>query len=208
VQVILRPEEADLLGFSVDAYLDNARRAQDAFVPYLQRSLRLHLKRSLSDVIKQLRKHQDLLPAPIAAHLLEYWDESGGRLRDYRDLQHFTKRTSDARIYFPHSGEPAFYFQLPNNPECKSPGDLRFGNPDVHAVIYVWNSFESLLRVSAGLMRLLTPPSETGECELELAFVFQSPVTNQALYGNRILNPLGLEERLRSLAHTLYEEAL
>jgi hypothetical protein len=88
----LNEEERNLLGYQVDAFLDAARRAQNAVIPYLRRKFpALSLPKSLSQLAGNLKQNKISLPQELKEEILQYWKEHGQRLKDYRDLgQHYS----------------------------------------------------------------------------------------------------------------------
>src|SRR5262245_12778767 len=96
----LSDADRDVLAYSIDAFMDAGRRAQNAVLPYLSRALRQSLPSSLSDVFTtqgqtDLRKYPML---EIFAPMLEsYWQADGQILRAYRVLmEHRTLVASEA----------------------------------------------------------------------------------------------------------------
>lgn len=210
---ILGPDETDVLAYSVDAFLNNARWTQNAMIPYLSHGLHgslpsgLSLPKSMKDLIPLVRKNASLLGEPISELLLKYWERSGRQLKDYRDLQHFAKRTSEAQIFFP--GEHAsINLLLPSNPEVKSSSKLRFGKPEVHALQYLLGATEELIRVSAKLMHLLTPPAHSDTRVVEVMFAPRVPLTlgdGSTIAGVRIKDPEVFRAAIAHLAQHLFE---
>src|SRR6266550_2894726 len=139
-------EARDRMTYAIDAFLDAARRSQNAVIYYLRRDLGMQLPLSMNKLVKGIKARSIQLPEGLQAGILRYWDEHGLRLKQYRDLaQHHALVTSDARLFQGSSGERAMYFALPNNPEVASPARLRFGTPPVQAFPYVANQFLHLV---------------------------------------------------------------
>jgi hypothetical protein len=145
---MLGPDTAQPLAFAIDAYLDAAHRAQNALVPYIARVFARSLPSGISDLVKSIQTGKRSIDAKLDALLIRYWGETGGRLKDYRDLaQHFALVSSDVRVFFIDS-QPHTFLALPNNPEVKSPAALRYRDPIVPAYKYCRDSFLALFRLA------------------------------------------------------------
>lgn len=145
---VLRPYERDRMAFLVDSVLESLRRAQNAVTPYLNRARRVSLGTSMRKAVEVLEKDSSLLAGPARDLVLEYWREHGLRLKRYRDLsQHHTIVSSDARTFVSGDGRPMIYLVLPNNPEEKRPSLLRYEEPFVHALPYLYDEVLALLRL-------------------------------------------------------------
>lgn len=156
----LSEAQRNLLGYRLDSFLDAARRAQNAIVPYLNRTvLRLSLPMSLANVVKNLMKGTLALPEPFKSDTLKYWNTYGAKLKSYRDLgQHFLIVGSPAKVSVPRQGEPALLFCLPNNPDDHPRSDLRYDNPQVHVQQFVLEHFENLLAFCFAILEQLLDP--------------------------------------------------
>jgi hypothetical protein len=151
------------MAFRVDAFLDSARRAQNGVVPYVSRALHMSLPQSLDDVLKKATGRVQL-PDWLRDILVQYWQSSGKRLKDYRDLsQHHALVSSDAYVFWRKSGEPAIFLVLPNNPQVKSAAALTFEPPVVHAAPYCRTAFFELLQMVYRVTHplLADPPPKT-----------------------------------------------
>ncbi len=142
----LGDEARDRMTYAIDAFLDAARRSQNAVIYYIRRELGKQLPLSMNKLVKGIRAGSIQLPDGLQAGILKYWDEHGLRLKQYRDLaQHHALVTSDVRLFQGSNGERAMYFVLPSNPEVASPARLLFGSPSVQAFPYVANQFLHLV---------------------------------------------------------------
>ena len=78
--VYLRPPECrDEISFPFDAFLDFARRTQNAITRYLHRALNQSVPASLSHAVKNIRTQKLLLPGDRPVTLDQYWTDSGER---------------------------------------------------------------------------------------------------------------------------------
>lgn len=146
---VLRPYERDRMGFLIDSVLEAARRTQNALLPYINRGKKLTLPTSMNAAMNRLEEQPHLLGAELRDLLLSYWHTDGLSLKHYRDLsQHHALVSSDARTFVSADGHPSIYLVLPNNPECKSLGQLRYEQPYVHAVPYLYEQFFQLVRLT------------------------------------------------------------
>jgi hypothetical protein len=153
-QMIPQSKYAKRLSYHVDHFLDVARRAQNTWTRYLRLALRLQrhgeqLPKSLHTVIKGLGTRDYGLPEEIRRRLINYWEDHGKRLKDYRDLaQHMPITvTSEAQVIVAADGTPSIWLTLPNNPEEESPARLSF-EPPVHAFSYVREQHYQLVAFS------------------------------------------------------------
>jgi hypothetical protein len=201
------PEGAERLSYQVDHFLDAARRAQNAWVPYLRLGLRLQhygeqLPKSLHDVMKGLDTRDYGLPEEIRCGLRRYWEGHGKRLKNYRDLaQHLPITvTSEARVIVAADGTPSIWLTLPNNPEEKSPARLRFENPTVHAFSYVREQYYELVALSHWLCDKLIEES-TDRTEVSFAMLPRTWI-DPSILGDAIPTVSTLEaitERIEAL---------
>ena len=165
---IYQLEDIDYLkmAFSVERYLEAARRAQNGIWIYLSRVFRQSVPSSLSDIVKNIDSSKLKVDEEIAKIITDYWSSSGERLKDYRDVsQHHAVLSSDGRVTFLPDGRGLVYLVLPNNPEIKSPVKLSYENPKVHAAGYLMDSYRKLLAFVCLLVRELL--GHTDETELK-----------------------------------------
>ena len=156
----LSEAQRNLLGYRLDSFLDAARRAQNAIVPYLRRTVpSLNPAKSLADVVKSLMKGTLALPEPFKSDTLNYWNTYGAKLKSYRDLgQHYMIVGTPPKVFVPHKGVPALLFCLPNNPDDRPISDLRYDNPQVHVQQFVLEHFENLLTFCFAILEQLLDP--------------------------------------------------
>lgn len=135
----LQPCQRNLLGNRLDYFLDAARKAQNAVIPYLRLKLPgLSLNPSLHKVAVQLTKEKLRLPEPFKSDLVAYWEKYGRILKSYRDLgQHYLIVGTEAKVYTPREGQAGLLFCLPNNPDARSVAELCYDNPQVHVQPFV-----------------------------------------------------------------------
>lgn len=82
----LGDEARDRMTYAIDAFLDAARRSQNAVIYYIRRHLGKQLPLSMNKLVKGIRAGSIQLPEGLQAGILKYWDEHGLRLKQYRDL--------------------------------------------------------------------------------------------------------------------------
>jgi hypothetical protein len=157
----LSDQHRDLLAYSIDAFMNAGRRAQNAVLPYLSSALRQPLPASLSTVFTKqdqtdLRKYP--LLGPFAPMLESYWQADGQSLRAYRVLmEHRTLVASEAFLARSDAGTVVLHMLLPSNPDAGSPTELSYGNPPVHALLYMEQAFIALVRFAESMTRPLLP---------------------------------------------------
>ena len=157
---VIKPEKRDALSFMVDAFFDAARRAQNAVIHYLSRGLRQSLPSSMNKLVKRLEGGHLQLPEGPKEEILKYWEKHGRPLKAYRDLgQHHALVTSDARVMASKDGLVGLYLLLPSNPEEKAAGRLKFGDPEIHALLYMKTEFKVLVAFLDWLTKGLIDPS-------------------------------------------------
>ena len=193
----------DELTYSVDGFLDAARRAQNAVIPYLRRGLRMSLPASMNKLMKALRAGRLEFPEKLGTNLDRYWTNHGERLKAYRDIsQHHSLVTSDVRIFLA-DGRTAVYFVLPSNPEAKSARRLTFGSPPVHALSYLLDEFFALVInlhwITAGLV------SATPRTRFAMG-VFRDGLSLD-MVGQMVLSPAELDAKIDELLEVLKQQA-
>jgi hypothetical protein len=157
----LSDSDRDILAYSIDAFMNAGRRAQNAVLPYLSSALRQSLPASLSDVFTK-RGQTDLRKYPmleIFAPMLEsYWQADGQSLRAYRVLmEHRTLVASEAFLARSDAGTVILHMLLPSNADAGSPTELIYGHPPVHALLYMEQAFIALVRFAESMTRPLLP---------------------------------------------------
>ena len=197
-----KPEYTDRLSYQVDHFLDVARRAQNAWIPYLRLGLRLQrygeqLPKSLNHVMKGLDTRDYGLPEEIPRKLTKYWEDHGKRLKDYRDLaQHYpTRVTSEAQLIVAADRTPSILFTLPNNPEAKSLARLSFENPAVHAFSYVREQHYELVAFSYWLCdKLIEESTDRNKVSFARVPRHAFSLSSQGAQGEAIPTESTLEE--------------
>lgn len=201
------PGGRDLLSYRIDAFLDAARRTQNAVVPYMSKALSISLPNSLADVIKRLDSNKLTLPDKIAADVRGYWSHQGKRLKDYRDLsQHHALVASEVRIFYASDGRPALYLALPNNPEDKSPTKLVFDAPTIQAYFYMKDQLHWLIRFCHEITSALAKPPPGNVRSVTSSIVFRSPLTlgpNAKLEGHYAIDDAVVESEINDLVSQL-----
>jgi hypothetical protein len=158
----LTEEERNLLGYHVDAFLDAARRTQNAVIPYLRRKFpSLSLPNSLSKLVDNLKQNKVSFPQELREGILQYWKEHGQQLKSYRDLgQHYSIVVGEARVFIPETEAAALSLPLPNNPEARSVNQLCYEEPQVNALEFVLEQFFHLIAFCDALTWKLLDPQE------------------------------------------------
>jgi hypothetical protein len=206
---VLSTDHRNLMSFKIDSFLDAARRTQNALLPYISRACSIGLPSSMHDAMKRLAAHKVSLPDRIVKLLSEYWENSGRLLKAYRDLaQHHALVASDARTFFAADGTPSIYLVLPNNPEAKSPPQLKYEEPVVHAFLYLRRAFYELVKICYRVTRDLLGTDErtTGIQQV----VFKAPMRlggPARQEGHRLPVPEGMRRELSRLLRNLLEGA-
>ena len=205
---ILGSSETEPLAFAVDAFLDAARRAQNSVIPYLTRALRVSLPASVAQLANELRSGSRQLPDPIPEIILSYWQTSGGRLKDYRDLaQHHALVSSEARLAPHDGGQWSVYLALPNNPAARSPAKLRYRDPTVLAYPYCRETllllFQFLYEVTYVLCRRLGPRQTCS-----LIIMPRAPLDGGGFLSHWAPLPEDLPEALIAVRHSFRDECV
>lgn len=174
-------EHAEPIEFAIDAFLDAGRRAQNALMPYLSKSLSVSLPSSLQVVITQIEKNKSPLPQELRDALLHYWQQSGLRLKQYRDLaQHNVVVCSDVHLFRNRGGDLQVYIKLPSDPSVKALS-VSYSEPVVHALPYVTQAFLDLLTILYRITAQLILPSH--EEVRRATIVFKEPLSIAAMTG-------------------------
>jgi hypothetical protein len=130
---------------------------------YLQKRFpKLALSPNLSKVAKGIGKGGPAkLPSELIQLIRDYWEGHGEALKAYRDLgQHYAIVSAEARILIQEDKPPALYLVLPNNPEVKSPAQLRYDDPQIHAFPFVFEQFAHLLALCYCTTYAIIDPEE------------------------------------------------
>jgi hypothetical protein len=157
---MLSADERNSLSFHLDAFLDAARRAQNAVIPYLRYAFATSLPKSFTQLASGLRTDKYHLPSEIKDLLLTYWDDHGLDLKNYRDLaQHYVVVASEARVFLGADGRFGIFLAIPNNPEVTSASELKYTDPEVHVFPWMLRQFEELLIFVNALTYALLDPA-------------------------------------------------
>ena len=136
--------------FAIDSYLIAARRSQNAVTRYLSSSPNLiSLKGSLHDIYNKIidsdPRTTDAIPPEIREMIIKYWNDSGLKLKNYRDRsEHTALITAEPVAFLNQDGQASIRLQLPANPENPSFDTLDFANGP-SAVEYLHTSFGELV---------------------------------------------------------------
>lgn len=199
----LSSEARDAMTFTVDAFFDACRRAQDGLIPYLTRSFRESLPKSFSRLAKGMEAGKYTLPDRLGANLLKYWENHGRQLKDYRDMiQHHAQVTSDARLFL-RSGQRYMHFALASNPEVASAAKLRFENPPVHAYSYLLDEYFALAIFAHWVTLGLVPAGYTARMAVR---VFRDALSIN-VSGTEVPTSASFQTQLDRLQETLEEQA-
>jgi hypothetical protein len=140
-------EEHDRLSYRVDAFLESLVRAQNTLWPYLQYYAPQSLSTSFREIVRKISSRELSFSDTINSVILNYWQVSGERARQYRDLsQHFVVVPSDSRVLIIDGTVQSFFMPLPHNPETKNPLELRYNNDSPNAIPYLETTFFELVR--------------------------------------------------------------
>lgn len=208
----LSPVERERLGFPIDSFLEAARRTQNALRPYLSKTLKLSVSKSMSALVKNIETGKTDLGEVLNDIVSGYWRTHGKRLKEFRDLsQHYTVVSSDARLFRSDEGKLILYFLLPNNPEVTKPAKLIYDNPPVHAYLYVREQFIKLVGVIYSVINILAQkfperinPDGTRTFTLRPVMARQPIVrgVGAKLEGHRLLEHEEMKKDIqRSLSH-------
>jgi hypothetical protein len=136
------------IAWSVDQFLDAARRAQNALTRYVARVFRTSIPNSLSDFAKHVERYS-LVPDSVRAIVTQYWASDGLCLKQYRDLaQHHVVVSSDGWVHVGAAEGPTIHLLLPTNPGEKSLARITYGPPHVHVGAFCRSAFVELFSFS------------------------------------------------------------
>ena len=149
----------DRLCYKIDSFLEAARRAQNAVIPYISKAKSISLPSSLADLVKRIEKKKIKLSDDIVDDILGYWTNQGEKLKHYRDLsQHHALVASEVRVFTSSDSKPAIYIALPRNPEVKDPSQLSFDDPPILAFHYLHEQLRWLIRFCHVITTKVTIP--------------------------------------------------
>jgi hypothetical protein len=209
---VLASDVTDPLSYTLDAFLDHARRMANAVRFYLSaryeellRRSQTSLPKSMSDLVKLLRRNHDVLPRERDL-LTQYWEDHGSKVKAYRDLaQHHALLSSDCRIFMGADGNPGFYLALPSNPEVKSVSKLSYENPPIHAFLYMRQVFYASICFVHRVSICLLDPSKPSNIA-SLGPNIRGWIRLGSQQGVRIASVDVIDAELRDLCAQLAEE--
>lgn len=161
-QLMVSDEISEKIAWMLDSFFSSARRAQNALISYISYCPpRQSLPSSMHDLHRNLANSSVTLPENITTKILQYWADSGLKLKNYRDrLEHTGIISSDPIVFLTEDGSPAVKIMLPSNPEVDSLRAFNF-TPGIHASDYIHQGFIELLvfinSIIEELIALLTP---------------------------------------------------
>jgi hypothetical protein len=157
---ICEPIERASLTVPVESFLIHAAQLQDCWCALINRALPERsgsFPASFRKLVKSLdggRKPTDRLPPHYPTNISRYWQQHGLLLRSYRDYEeHFGDPCSDLSVFKNHDGEIGVRLVLLNNPSDKSPPKAIWGEPCVHALLYVLAELEALVSFTGWLVQ-------------------------------------------------------
>jgi hypothetical protein len=203
---ILPSDATNPLSYTLDAFLDQARRLANAIIFYLSARYGISLPKSMDDLVnKTLYRKPDLLPRERDL-MVQYWKEHGAKVKAYRDLaQHHALLASDCRLFMGADGKPGFYLALPSNPEVKNVSKLSYEDPPINAFLYMkqvfYESIRFVHRVSICLLDPSKPPNVAS-----LGPDIRGWIRLGSQQGVRIASADVIDAELRKLCARLAEE--
>ena len=126
-QFVLPPEHFDPLSFATDSYLFFLRRIMDSLIPYISRCpVRNSLPSSMNDLMKGILSSKYKLDPEIHSLLIAYWQNTGKKIKGYRDqVNHKAVILSNCIVFNTPKGF-GLKMLLPDNPEEKSPSKISY----------------------------------------------------------------------------------
>lgn len=196
----LNEDEHRPLVFSLDAYLTAARRAQNTIWVYLSKILKVSVARSLAELVNKIERSQSNLPERLQKVILCYWEASGRRVKQYRDLsEHHAVVSSDSRVTLSPDGRELVYFLLANNPEVMKYAELRWHDPEIDALAFVFESFCAYHDFMTEIVAILTRYT-SGPRTICATFHFKEPIRLGGPLANLKGSPVPrLEELIRTI---------
>jgi hypothetical protein len=149
VHLYLGGTQTDSLSFSLDFFLFCTRRLADSMIAWLSRCPPPHknLPSSFNDLITGIRKGVDYgLDQEIQTSMLSYWDETGHKIKQYRDLaNHYAILSGDCVVFRAGNSQIAIKMVLPDNPDEKSAIKLTY-DPGVPVMTFMLESLARTVR--------------------------------------------------------------
>lgn len=157
-QWIIAGDLWDEMGFSTDLYLACLRRACDALLHYVSRCPRnISLPESFKDFVDGIRNRKYQVDSKIGKSALNYWDETGIKVKGYRDQAlHKAVILSNCLVFYHHvTGSVGLRMSLPDNPQEKSPAELKY-EPGVAAMrFFVGSLYDTIQFVNVSVERMI-----------------------------------------------------
>ena len=160
---VCKPYDHGRAAVPLDAFLTNSVRLQNQWLSILAVTMpaSLSLPSSLRDAVSQMEKGNgaaSALEERFQRNLLAYWETHGRLLRDYRNyVEHYGSVVSDLRVFRTAAGELAAVFLLANNPGLNRPSDTVWGDPPIHALLYVISELQALVGFTNWLCDAVMP---------------------------------------------------
>lgn len=211
IRTVVGPGGRNKIGYRIDSFFEASRRAQNAIIPYLSKSLSLSLSPSLSTFVKKIEINGgNDLPKLLLDALLGYWQNHGNKLKNYRDLsQHYGIIVSEVILFRSSDDKPAYYVALPNNPEVKNPNRLSFENPTVHAGKYMSDQFRWLILFAHYITTQLTQKPDGNQRAATSVIVMRTPYTfgsSSKLDGHHFVSESEFNTDLQKFLDTLEQK--
>ena len=155
----------DSMSYCADSFLMFLRRACDAVILYINRCCeKRDMPRSMNDLVKNIQNWN--LDCRIRDALISYWEETGKKVRDYRDLasHHAIVLSNCLMFYHFPSGSVALRMLLPDDSSAKSPSQLRYELGVPAMGFFVDSLFDTVRFVNVVVERLidLMAPDQPG----------------------------------------------
>lgn len=151
-KIWFRPPSLFDLFSCYSSYLLNLRLAQNSLTRLLSREFKTSLQQSLHGLVND--KKGCKLDASVYKCLRDYWQQSGFKAKQYRDLeQHYGLITRDAWIVQSSDG-PKLKVFLPDDPAVQSESKFTYHN-EVDALAFAIDTFEQFHRCVNELSQLI-----------------------------------------------------
>jgi len=207
---LAKPEETEPLCYMLDLFLDHARRAANAIVPYLRHKYSLHGQVHWSIARWNEGDWEKVPDCDVRELARKYWEGYGKKVKDYRDLsQHRTLVAYDDCGLVTRAGVTEFYIALPNNPDVFRDGKPKAMerlsyDPPIHAILYMEELLHETIRfVNRFSVRLLDPSKPRNVALLGPNIRGSIGPSRQ---GIRVLSVRTIDAELRKLLAELAEE--
>lgn len=192
--------ESDKLSYRIDAFFESSVRTQNALWPYLQLTAKRSIPFSLRDIVSNIKKLELSFGETIDAVIVNYWDDDGEKLRDYRDLsQHYVVVPSDARVLITQGVIQSFYMPLPHNPKARNTDKLQYDNNSPDTIPYCQNSFLKLVEFVRIVIKELLGSSIREPRSFKWVR-FKEGMIGFAAKGTPIISSKAFEQQLLELA--------